>query len=128
MKSPIRTRFIAAAALALGALGAMSAAHARSDLSFFVDVQAPVYVGPAPVFVRPQPVYVQPRPVYVRPHPVYTQPQVYPVYQYDRYAEECARREAEWRRWQWRHRHHHGHHGHHDWDRGDGRWYGRDWH
>ena len=60
MNSLIRTRFIAAAALALGALGAMSAAHARSDVSFFVGVQAPVYVEPAPIYVQPRHFYVQP--------------------------------------------------------------------
>jgi hypothetical protein len=68
-----------AAAVALGALAAGSAAHARSDVVVSIGVHAPFgYVQPAPVYVHPQPVYVQPRPVYVQPQPVYVQPR--PVY------------------------------------------------
>ena len=68
-----------AAAVALGALAAGSAAHARSDVFFSIGINAPVgYVQPASVYVQPAPVYVQPRPVYVQPRPVYVQPQ--PVY------------------------------------------------
>lgn len=68
-----------AAAVALGALGAGSAAHARSDVHFSIGLHAPIgYVQPAPVYVQPQPVYVQPQPVYVQPRPVYVQPQ--PIY------------------------------------------------
>ena len=116
-------KFVAAAALAVAALGAASAAHARSDVYFSIGVQgAPVYVAPAPIYVRPQPVYVQPRPVYVLPRPVYVQPQVYaaPAERYRArpwprahvaaYEEERAWRRAEWRRM---HRRQH----HHDWDR-----------
>ncbi|MFC5497634.1 hypothetical protein ACFPOE_08825 [Caenimonas terrae] len=127
MNSPIRARFIAAAALALGGLGAMSAAQARSDVSFFVGVQSPVYMEPAPVYVQPQPVYVQPQPVYVQPQQTYVQPRtVYvsppayvqdsqPVY-YNGYAFERNRRHEEWRRWQWRHRFDRDHHHGRDWD------------
>ena len=58
-----------AAALAIGALGAASAAHARSDVQFSIGIGAPIgYVQPAPVYVQPQPVYVQPQPVYVYPY------------------------------------------------------------
>jgi hypothetical protein len=54
-----------AAAVAIGALAAASAAHARSDVVFSIGIQAPYgYVQPAPVYVQPQPVYVQPQPVY----------------------------------------------------------------
>lgn len=127
----------AAAALALGAFGAVSAAHAGSDLYFSVGVQgAPGYYSqPAPVYVQPAPVYVQPRPVYVQPQPVYVQPQVYsapaevylrngpPSYQYQ-YVDEHARRRAEWRRWYWKH-HHHDHDG--DRDRDRDQWRGRNW-
>ena len=68
-----------AAAVALGALTAGSAAHARSDVFFSIGIAAPVgYAQPAPVYVEPQPVYVEPRPVYVQPRPVYVQPR--PVY------------------------------------------------
>lgn len=49
----------AAAVLALGALFAAPAAHARDELYFSIGVQ------PATVYVEPAPVYVQPRPVYV---------------------------------------------------------------
>jgi len=108
----IATKFVAAAALAVAALGATSIAHARSDVYFSVGVQgAPVYVEPAPVYVQPQPVYVQPRPVYVQP-PVYTDPvEMYgarpcpPAYDAS-YEEERAWRRAEWRRRHWRHHHH----------------------
>lgn len=98
MKLFIRTKFLAAAALALGAFGAMSTAHARSDVYFSVGVQtAPgVYVEPAPVYVQP-PVYAAPTEVYVRRGP--------PAYEY-RYEDERAWRRAEWRHRYWRHNHH----------------------
>ena len=65
-------RTFAAAALALGAVGVASAAHARSDVMLSIGVNAPYgYVQPAPVYVAPQPVYVQPRPVYVQPQTMY---------------------------------------------------------
>lgn len=113
MKSFIRAKSLAAAALALGAFAGVSAAHARSDVYFSVGVQpAPgVYVEPAPVYVQPPPVYVTPRPVYTQP-PVYVAPrEVYvrpapPAYGYGYgYDEERARR-AEWRHRYWRHHHH----------------------
>lgn len=66
-----------AAAVAIGALTAGSAAHARADVFLSIGIPG-VYVQPAPVYVQPQPVYVQPQPVYVQPRPVYLQPQ--PVY------------------------------------------------
>jgi hypothetical protein len=94
MISLFRAKVLAAVALALGAAGMTSAAHARSDVYFSVGVQAgpgvfqepapvyvqpqPVYVQPAPVYVQPQSVYVQPAPLYVQPRPVYVQPR--PVY------------------------------------------------
>lgn len=79
MKRLLSTQTAAAIALALGALFAASAAHARSEVYFSVGVQAPgVYVQPAPVYVQPAPVYVQPRPVYIEPRPVHVNPQ--PVY------------------------------------------------
>ncbi|MBC7470446.1 MAG: hypothetical protein H7322_14060, partial [Ramlibacter sp.] len=54
----LRARFIATAALAVGVLGVAGAAHARSDVSFFVGVQVPpaMYVEPAPVYVQQWPV------------------------------------------------------------------------
>ncbi|MBI2768285.1 MAG: hypothetical protein HYX47_01570 [Burkholderiales bacterium] len=84
------TRFLAAAVLAAAALGAATAAQARSDVYFSVGVQGP----PA---------------VYVQPAPVYVQPQAYPApYGYS-YEDERAWRHAEWRRQQyWRHHRHHG--------------------
>ena len=114
MKLCISTKYLAAAALAVAAVGATSAAPARSDLYFSIGVQgAPVYVEPAPVYVQPRSVYVQP-PVYVQPRPVYEQPPVYiaPTQEYVRrglpeynyaYEDERAWRRAEWRRHQWRH-------------------------
>lgn len=74
MKRLFSARSLAAAALALGAVGVASAAHARSDVVLSIGVNAPYgygYVQPAPVYVEPQPVYVQPRSVYVQPQTVY---------------------------------------------------------
>ncbi|MDP3618967.1 MAG: hypothetical protein Q8R63_04150 [Ramlibacter sp.] len=74
----ISPRIAASAALALGIVGAASAAHARSDVVFSIGIQpAPGYYQQAPVYVQPQAVYSQPRPVYVQPayaQPVYVQP------------------------------------------------------
>ena len=57
---------LVAAAIALGAVVAASAAHARSDVIVSIGLNVPVrhHVEPAPVYVQPQPVYVQPRPAY----------------------------------------------------------------
>ena len=72
MKRLFSARSLAVAALALGAVGVASAAHARSDVILSIGVNAPYgYVQPAPVYVEPQPVYVQPRPVYVQPQTMY---------------------------------------------------------
>lgn len=89
-----------AAAVALGAVGAASAAHAGTDVFFSVGFAQPAYVAPAPVYVQPAPVYVQPRPVYVEPRVTY--------YGYDRYVErrgpwgEWREARAERRDWGWR--------------------------
>ena len=84
MKRLFSARPVVAAAIALGAVMAGSAAHARSDVTLSIGVNVPYdYVQPAPVYVQPQPVYVQPRSVYVQPRPVYVQPQTV-FYGYDR--------------------------------------------
>jgi hypothetical protein len=57
---------LAAAAVALGAFGAATAAHARSDVFFTIGLPGPAYVQPAPVYVQPSQYYVQPAPVYER--------------------------------------------------------------
>lgn len=68
----ISARSVLAAAVALGAVGVASAAHAGSDVTLSIGINAPYgSVQPAPVYVAPQPVYVEPRPVYVAPRPVY---------------------------------------------------------
>jgi hypothetical protein len=59
---------VLAAAIALGALGAATAANAHTDVVFSVGIPAPAYVAPAPVYVQPEPVFV-PEPVYA-PAPV----------------------------------------------------------
>jgi len=69
MKRLLSAKSIAVAALALGAVGAASAAHARSDVFFSIGVPG-AYVSNAPVYVQPQPVYVAP-PVYQYEQPVY---------------------------------------------------------
>ena len=80
MNTPLSKRFVATAAVALAALGAVSVAQARSDISWSIGIGSPgVYVEPQPVYVQPQPVYVQPQPVYVQPQPVYVQPRPYYV-------------------------------------------------
>ena len=79
MKGFSSFRAAAASAIVLGALGAASMAHARSDVHFSIGLNTPgVYVQPAPVYVQPAPVYVRPAPVYgppvyVQPAPVYVQ-------------------------------------------------------
>ena len=117
-------KFMAAAALAIAALGAASAAHARSDVYFSIGVQgppiylqpAPVYVQPAPIYVQPAPVYVQPAPVYAQPQPIYVQPRPVVVQQPYGYGYENGRdwRRAQWERRQWRHHHR-------DWEKSRGR-------
>ena len=116
------TRFLATAALALGAFGAATAAHARSDVFFSIGVPG-VYVESAPVYVQPRPVYVEPRPVYVQP-PIYgyavpTEVYVNPgraVYGYP-YDNQRDWRQAEWRRRNWQRQH--------EWEEHHRR--GRDW-
>lgn len=108
----IRSKAIAFAALALGAMGLTQAAHARTDVFLNIGTPAPVYVQPEPVYVQPRPVYVQPAPVYVQPRPVYTPAPAYVV-------EERGWRRDDWRRW---HRWDHGRHegwDRRDWDRRD---------
>ncbi|GAB3645562.1 hypothetical protein [Ramlibacter alkalitolerans] len=81
MKRLISAKSLLATTLAIGALAAGTAAHARTDVFLSLGLPgayvqpAPVYVQPQPVYVQPQPVYVQPEPVYVQPRPVYVQPQ-----------------------------------------------------
>jgi hypothetical protein len=63
MKRLFSAKPLVAAAIALGAVAATSAAHARSDVIVSIGFNVPVrHVEPAPVYVEPQPVYVQPQP------------------------------------------------------------------
>jgi hypothetical protein len=72
MKRLFSAKSLVVAAVALGAVGVASAAHAGTDVIFSIGLNAPYgYSQPAPVYVEPQPVYVQPRPVYVQPQTVY---------------------------------------------------------
>jgi hypothetical protein len=72
MKRLFSVKAFLAAAVALGAVGLASAAHARSDVILSIGLNAPYgYVHPAPVYVETQPVYGQPRPAYVQPQTVY---------------------------------------------------------
>jgi hypothetical protein len=86
---------LVAAAVALGAVGAATAAHARTDVMFSIGFPG-AYVQPEPVYVQPQPVYVQPEPVYVQPRPVYVQPQV--QYYGNGYGYYHHRHHREWER------------------------------
>jgi hypothetical protein len=65
MKRLFSAKALVAATVALGAVAAASAAHARSDVILSIGVNVPYgYVQPAPVYVQPRPVYVQPQTVY----------------------------------------------------------------
>jgi hypothetical protein len=62
IKRLFSAKILVAATVALGAVAAASAAHARSDVILSIGLNAPYgYVQPAPVYVQPQPVYVQPQ-------------------------------------------------------------------
>jgi hypothetical protein len=76
MKRLFSAKSFAVAALALGAVGAASAAHARSDVFFSIGVPG-AYVSNAPVYVQPQPVYVQPQAAYYGQPEYYAQPSYY---------------------------------------------------
>jgi hypothetical protein len=65
MKRLFSAKSIAVAAIALGAVGLASAAHARSDVVVSIGLNSGFgFVQPAPVYVQPRPVYVQPQTVY----------------------------------------------------------------
>jgi hypothetical protein len=65
MKRLFSAKSIVVAAVALGAVGLASAAHARSDVIVSVDLNSAYgYTRPVPVYVQPQPVYVQPQAAY----------------------------------------------------------------
>ncbi len=124
MTASITTNFVVAAALAVAALSAASAAHARSEVQFSIGIgipslymqPGPVYVQPRLVYVQPAPVYAQPRTVYVQSAPFYSQPA--PIYLQPAphgYHYEHGR---DWRREQWERRYFRHHHGG---DRGNGR-------
>jgi hypothetical protein len=60
-----------ASAIALGAIVAASAAHARTDVTLVVDLNTPHrYVQPAPVFVQHQQIPMQERTIYTQPQTV----------------------------------------------------------
>lgn len=99
MNRLVSLKVFAAAALVLGAFGAATSAHARSDVQFSITLGTPgIYVQPAPVYAHPRPVYVQPAPVYMHPRPVYVHPA--PVYV----------RPAPVYGWGYQRHHHHGRH------------------
>ena len=106
MNRSISARFVAAAVLAVAALGAASVAQAHTDvyLSFGVPGR-PVYVEPAPVYVGPGTVYVQPSPVYVQPPAYGYERRWQPSYE-SQFERERAWRRAEWQRREWKRRHH----------------------
>ncbi|MGZ5785269.1 MAG: hypothetical protein ACXWJM_05065 [Ramlibacter sp.] len=95
MKRLFSAKSLLVAAVALGAVGAASAAHARSDVTLSIGLNTPYSYG----YVQSQPVYVEPQPVYVQPREVYVQPEV--VY----YGNDWRRRE------EWRHEEMRRHHG-----------------
>lgn len=102
MKRLFSAKSLLVAAVALGAVGAASAAHARSDVTLSIGLNTPYSYG----YVQSQPVYVEPQPAYVQPREVYVQPEV--VYYGNDWRREEWRR-AEFRRAEWRR--------HHGWER-----------
>jgi len=96
MKQAIRSK-LAAAAVAFGALCAVQAAQAHTDVYFSVGVpvqSAPVYVAPAePVYMpAPEVAYPAAPTVFVTPGYGYGSP----------WEQQRAWREAQWRQQQWR--------------------------
>jgi hypothetical protein len=74
MKRLFSAKSLVVAAVALGAVGLASAAHARSDVSLSIGLSGPIgygYVQSAPVYVEPQPYYVQPQAYYAQPQAVF---------------------------------------------------------
>jgi hypothetical protein len=58
MKRLFSAKSLVVAAVALGAVGVASAAHAGTDVIFSIGLNAPYgYIQPAPVYVQPQTVY-----------------------------------------------------------------------
>ena len=105
------SRYVAAASLALAAVGTTTVAHAGGNVHFSVAVpgvaigvtNAPVYY-PRPVYT---PYYVPPAPVYYAPPPVaYVRPA--PVY----YGSYYGAAPVYYNRPYWNHHNHHGHKGH----------------
>jgi hypothetical protein len=65
------TKYLLASAIALGAVVAGSAAHARTDVTQAVDLNSPHrHAQPAPVFVQHQQVPVQARTIVAQPQTV----------------------------------------------------------
>ena len=76
MKSLSTAKFVAVAALAVAGFGAVSAAHARTDVVLSIGLpiySQPVYSQPAPVYYQSAPAYYEPAPVYVQPRSIYLQ-------------------------------------------------------
>lgn len=107
---------LAGAALALAALGATGAAHARVDWHIGINLPGPmvsygppVIYAPAPVYHAPPPVYYPPPPVYYPPPAVYGPAPIYyqqaPVYAQPRHGHWHDRGYKEYR-------HHRGHEKH----------------
>lgn len=112
MRSPVRPRILAAAALGAALFGLGSVARAGE---IYFSLGLPVYTSPAPVYVQPQPVYAAPQPVYVAPQPVYVAPR--PVVVAPPVGAYVAWRGPRWGREEWRHRGWDEHRQHRDHDR-----------
>jgi len=116
MTRSLFSKFITVAVLAAAALGAASAAQARTDVQVSIGLPGlPVFVQP-PVYVQTEPVLVQPRPVYV-PQPVEYERPWRPSYRPE-FERERDWRRAEWQRHEWQR---------HEWERREWRHRHRDW-
>jgi hypothetical protein len=108
------SRYVAAASLALAAVGTATVAHAGGNVQFSVAAAVPgvaVGVSNAPVYyprpVYAQPYYVPPAPVYYAPPPVVYVPPA-PVY----YGTYYGAAPVYYNRPYWNQHRHHGHNGH----------------
>ena len=115
------SRYVAAASLALAAVGTATVAHAGGNVQFSVGAAVPgvaIGVTNAPVYYPRAvyaPYYVPPAPVYYAPPVVYVPPA--PVYYGTYYGSYYGAAPVYYNRPYGNHNHHghHGHNGHRNW-------------
>ena len=71
----IRTKTVAALAIAVTGILGSSMAQARPDVRWSVSIGGPLQMYEQPFYNQPEPLYYEPAPVvYVQPRPIYVQP------------------------------------------------------